>query len=310
MRMLLVLIAGLSPCTALASDAQDVAAASASPVLLAAGDIATCGSDADERTAALLDERPGTIVTLGDNAYSSGTLTEFERCYGPGWGRHKARTRPATGNHEYRTDGAAGHFAYFGAAAGDPDQGWYAFDVGAWRVYVLNSNCDEIGGCARGSPQARWLEAELAAHPRTCALAAWHHPRFSSGGKHGSSRATRDLYEIFHRHGGDVVLTAHDHDYERFAPQDASGDADPTGPRQFVVGTGGAKLRRMGKIRPNSEAYADHAHGILALTLHESSYDWEFVAAAGDAYADAGSARCAAASASAPAPAARTQPAR
>jgi hypothetical protein len=305
--MLLVSFSGLV-FAALASEARDVE--KAPEVLLAAGDIALCSSDADERTAALLDARPGTIVTLGDNAYSRGTLTEFERCYGPGWGRHKARTHPATGNHEYRTEGAAGYFAYYGAAAGDPAEGWYAFDLGAWRVYVLNSNCDEIGGCTRGSRQGRWLEAELAAHPRTCSLAVWHHPRFSSGSKHGSSSLTRDLYDLFHAHGGDVVLSGHDHDYERFAPQDASGRADPTAPRQFVVGTGGAALRPMGEIQPNSEARNDHAHGILALTLREAAYDWEFVPAAGDAFSDSGSARCVEGRAAAPAPAAPMQPAR
>jgi hypothetical protein len=294
---------------AITTQTLDVEVTAGSPVLLAAGDIASCDSAADEATAALLDRRFGSIVTLGDNAYRSGSLAEFRRCYGPSWGRQKARTRPALGNHEYRTHGAAGHFAYYGAAAGDPATGWYGFDLGRWRVVVLNSNCDEIGGCTRGSPQGRWLEAELAAHPRHCALAVWHHPRFSSGGKHGSSEATRDLYAIFHAHGGDVILSGHDHDYERFAPQDSSGDADPSGPRQFVVGTGGADLRRMGEIQPNSEAHADDAHGILALTLHEASYDWEFVPAAGRSYVDAGSASCTLQGVEAPAPATRTQPA-
>jgi hypothetical protein len=295
---------------AVATHALDVEVTARSPILLAAGDIARCDSTADEATAALLDRRFGSVVTLGDNAYRSGTLAEFQRCYGPSWGRHKARTRPATGNHEYRTDGAAGHFAYYGAAAGDPATGWYGFDLGRWHVVVLNSNCDEIGGCTRDSPQGRWLEADLAAHPRACSLAVWHHPRFSSGSKHGSSEATRDLYEIFHAHGGDLILTGHDHDYERFAPQDAAGNADPSGPRQFVVGTGGADLRRMGEIQPNSEAHADDAHGILALRLHEASYDWEFVAADGRSHADSGSASCVVVGSAGAAPAARAQPAR
>jgi hypothetical protein len=188
--------------------------------------------------------------------------------------------------------GAAGHFDYYGAAAGEPGKGWYAFDLGSWRVVVLNSNCSQIGGCTRTSPQGLWLEAELAANPRDCTLAVTHHPRFSSGSSHGSISAMRDLYDIFDSHDGDLFLSGHDHDYERFAPQDALGNADPRAPRQFVVGTGGASLRDMGDIQPNSVTSAGRVYGVLALTLHEGSYDWEFVPAAGYSYTDVGSASC------------------
>jgi hypothetical protein len=261
-------------------------------VLLAAGDIARCNSNGDELTAALLDERFGSVLTLGDNAYNDGTLAQFMTCYDPTWGRHKARTLAATGNHEYHVAGAAGHFEYFGEAAGPPGEGWYSYDLGPWHVVVLNSNCSEVGGCTSTSPQGLWLEADLAANPRACTLAAWHHPRFSSGSSHGSSTATRDLYEIFHRHGGDVVLTGHDHNYERFAPQDAFGVADPTGPVQFVVGTGGGDQRGLGDIEPNSVARAGNLYGLLELTLFEDSYDFRFLPAAGSTYTDSGSASC------------------
>jgi len=270
----------------------EVEVTAGSYTLLTAGDIASCTSEGDEATAALLDRRFGTVLTLGDNAYRSGSLVEFQRCYAPTWGRHKARTRPALGNHEYRTEGAGGHFAYFGAAAGEPGQGWYGFDLGSWRVVVLNSNCREAGGCKRSSPQARWLAAELAAHPRACTLAAWHHPRFSSGSKHGSIDKLSDLYAIFHEHGGDVVLSGHDHNYERFAQQDAAGRADPGAPRQFVVGTGGGSQRKMGGTVANSVASAGGIYGVLALTLRERSYDWEFLPAAGYTFRDAGRAEC------------------
>jgi hypothetical protein len=188
--------------------------------------------------------------------------------------------------------GATGYFDYFGEAAGDPSEGWYSYDLGAWHIVVLNSNCAEIGGCTRTSPQGLWLEADLAANPRTCTLAAWHHPRYSSGSSHGSSTATRDLYDIFHGHGGDVVLTGHDHHYERFAPQDAFGAADPTGPTQFVVGTGGGDLRGMASLEPNSVASAGNLYGLLELTLHDTSYDWQFLPTAGYTYTDSGSGSC------------------
>src|SRR4051794_7723420 len=153
------------------------------PVVIAAGDIANCGSGA-ARTAPLLDAFSyATVLALGDNAYPYGTIEDYERCYAPTWGRAKARTKPTPGNHEYETAGAAGYFNYFGGVAGNPAEGWYSFDLGEWHVVSLNSNCGFVaGGCAAGSPQERWLRADLALHPRTCTLAYWHHPLFSSGG--------------------------------------------------------------------------------------------------------------------------------
>src|SRR5262245_61040722 len=159
----------------------------ASVVLVGAGDIASCASSGDEATAALLQGIAGTVFTTGDNVYDNGTATEYATCYGPSWGQPaiKSRTRPVPGNHEYNTPGATGYYGYFGAAAGDPAKGYYAYDLGAWRVYVLNSNCAAIGGCGAGSAQEQWLRGELAADPRTCVVAMWHHPRFSSGSEHG-----------------------------------------------------------------------------------------------------------------------------
>lgn len=162
------------------------------PILVGAGDIVTCRGTDDEATAALLDAIGGTVFTAGDSVYSDGTSEEFANCYEPSWGRHKARTRPAVGNHEYHTPGAAGYFAYFGEAAGDPSKGYYSYDLGAWHIVVINSNCDEIGGCEPGSPQEQWLRADLAAHPTACTLAYWHHPLFSSG-QHGSDTAVRPI---------------------------------------------------------------------------------------------------------------------
>lgn len=294
------LSAGIHTITAWASDSGglsgsasvDVQVSADGRVLLAAGDIARCNAGGDELTADLLDETFGSVLTLGDNAYNDGTLEQFMTCYHPTWGRHKARTRAVAGNHEYHVADAAGHFAYYGEAAGPPGQGWYSYELGPWHVVVLNSNCAEIGGCTRTSPQGLWLEADLAANPRACTLAAWHHPRFSSGASHGSSPATSDLWDILHAHGADVVLSGHDHNYERFAPMDASGAADPTGPVQFVAGTGGADPRPMGTIEPNSVASSGYLHGLLALTLFDDSYAWRFLPAAGYSYTDEGSASC------------------
>ncbi|MFL5760314.1 MAG: metallophosphoesterase family protein, partial [Thermomicrobiales bacterium] len=205
-------------------------------VLLAAGDIASCSSSGDEATANLLDGLKGTVATLGDNVYENGSVTDFANCYDPTWGRAKARTKPAPGNHDYNTPGAAGYFAYFGTAAGSPTTGYYSYDLGTWHVIVLNSNIS----MANGSAQENWLTSDLNAHPADCTLAYWHHPRYSSGAEHGSDPMSQAMWQDLYDAGAEIVLSGHDHDYERFAPMDASGAADQAnGIREFVVGTGG-----------------------------------------------------------------------
>lgn len=260
--------------------------------VLAAGDIASCGHERDEQTAALLDGLDGLVLTLGDNAYPNGTAQEFASCYEPSWGRHKARTRPSAGNHDFNTSGATGYFGYFGAAAGPAPQGWYSFDYGGWHLVALNSNCAAIGGCGRSSPQGLWLEADLDANPSRCTLAYWHHPRFASSSNHGSSTLTRELWAILQEHGADVALVGHDHNYERFAPQDATGAADPLGIREFVVGTGGAGLYAMGTPEPNSEVRDDTSYGVISLDLAPDGYAWQFHPVTGDTFTDSGVASC------------------
>ena len=283
-----------SPSSASSASASPTAApiAPAPETLIAAGDIASCASNGDEATAALLDAIEGTVATLGDNAYPSGTTEQFAACYAPSWGRHRDRTRPSPGNHDYETPGAAGYFAYFGDAAGAPGESWYSYDLGAWHLISLDSNCELVGGCHVGSPQHVWLTADLAASDAECTLAYWHHPRFSSPGIHGSDTRLTDLWQALHEAGADVVLSGHDHHYERFAPQDATGTADPErGIREFVVGTGGESIRDANGSAPNSEVYADHTFGVLVLTLHQSEYSWQFIATDG-AVADDGEAAC------------------
>jgi hypothetical protein len=265
------------------------------PVLVGAGDIARCSSDADEATAKLLDGIPGTVFTVGDNVYWSGTAREFKKCYAPSWGRHKERTRPALGNHEYVTAGAAGYFGYFGAAAGDPSKGYYSYDLGEWHLIALNSNCgEEEVRCGPGSAQVQWLEEDLAANDdKRCTLAYFHHPLFSSGEKHGSTAAVEPLWEVLYEAGADVVLSAHEHNYERFALQDPSGKADPQrGIREFVVGTGGAEHYPILDPLPNSEVHNDETYGVLKLTLHPKSYQWRFLPAAGGEFIDSGDDQC------------------
>jgi hypothetical protein len=218
---------------------------------------------------------------------------EFANCYNPSWGRHKARTRPAPGNHEYYTAGASGYYNYFGAAAGDPSKGYYSYDLGAWHIVSLNSMCENVGGCGANSTMVSWLRQDLAAHPSSCTLAYWHHPVFSSGSDHGNDPKMIPSCDALYAAGADVVLSGHDHDYERFAPQTASGVADSArGIREFVVGTGGRSHYSFGTIRANSQVRNSDTFGVLKLTLHPTSYDWQFVPEAGKTFSDSGSASC------------------
>ena len=263
------------------------------PVLVGAGDISDCRNDNDEATAKLLDDIEGTVFTAGDNVYRSGTYAEYMDCYDPTWGRHKGRTKPAPGNHGYNTEGASGYFNYFGAAAGDPNKGYYSYDLGEWHIVVLNSMCEEVGGCEETSPQITWLKQELANNQTACTLAIWHHPLFSSGGEHGSDPKMQAAWDALYAANAELVVNGHDHDYERFAPQTPSAVADPTnGIREFVVGTGGGSLDGLGTKRANSEVFNDDTYGVLKLTLHSGSYDWEFVPEAGKSFSDSGTTGC------------------
>jgi 3',5'-cyclic AMP phosphodiesterase CpdA len=246
----------------------------------AAGDIARCvhpdpAWSGAAATAALvgagLAVDPGAaVLALGDLAYPRGTAAEFAGCYGPTWGKFKDRTLPTPGNHEYATAGGSGYFNYFGAAAGP---GYYSVQLGTWRLFSLDSNLRPAAHAA----QMTWLRAELAAHPARCTLAYWHHPLYSSGMKGNISRM-KDAWQALYDAGAELVLSGHDHVYERFAPQDAEGRRDDArGIRQFVVGTGGAFPTPLLWPRPNSEARDSNHFGVLKLVLGEDGYEWEFL---------------------------------
>jgi len=267
------------------------------------GDIARCAyadpkysgaaDTADTVAAGLAADRDAVVLTLGDHTYPHGTAQEFRDCYEPTWGRFKDRTWPTPGNHEYYTPQAAPYFAYFGARAGRAGRGWYSLQLGSWHVVSLDSNLAPLEHAA----QLDWLRADLAAHPARCTLAFWHHPLYSSGG-HGSVPKMRDAWEILQRAGAELVLSGHDHDYERFAPQDAHGRLDRArGMRQFVVGTGGAYPTPFLLTVANSELRDASRTGVLRLRLRRGGYDWAFVESAkvttlGTAPPDRGSEQC------------------
>lgn len=268
------------------SSAQSAGASAGDAVLVGAGDIGLCGSPGSAITAGLLDGISGTVFTAGDNTEDQGTEAEFTDCYDPSWGRHKSRTRPAPGNHDYDTPGASAYYRYFGSAAGDPARGYYSYDLGAWHVLALNSNCGEAGGCAAGSPQERWVRADLAASAAECVLAYWHHPRFFSPTigdgavpPPSSDRKMMAIWRALQAAGADVVVAGHRQVHERFAPMNDRGAAVPGGIRQFLVGTGGDKLDTFDQrhLAPNSLARIEGRYGVIKFTLRPDAYDWEFL---------------------------------
>jgi Calcineurin-like phosphoesterase len=262
-------------------------------VLVGAGDIADCRDlSGAEATAKLLEKIPGTVMAVGDLAYPDGTAANFV-CYDKTWGRVKNRTRPAVGNHEFHSADATFYFQYFGQAAGDPGKGYYSYDLGTWHIVVLNSECVAVGGCDAASAQGKWLREDLAAHPVACTLAYFHKPLFSSGGAHGNDVVMKPLWDALYAANADVIVNGHDHDYERFAPQNPDGVADASrGIREFVVGTGGKNLRPFTLAHANSEVRYLEAFGVLKLTLSPGRYQWEFIPQEGKSFQDSGAAAC------------------
>ena len=241
---------------------------------------------------------PHAVLALGDNQYDAGELENFMFAYQPSWGRFKAVTRPVPGNHEYQMPFARGYYDYFNGQgrqtgpAGDRGRGYYSFDMGAWHFIALNSNCREVGGCQAGSPQEVWLRVDLQTSDPRCTLAYFHHPLFASG-PNGNHPQMRPLWQALYDFGVDVVLSAHDHLYERYAPQTPQGVADPVrGIRQFVVGTGGHSLTHFVAVQPNSEVRSNQAFGVLKMELGGDGYTWEFRPVVGGRFSDSGSGTC------------------
>ncbi len=261
-------------------------------IMLAAGNIATCGTTNDEATATLLEGLPGTVFTLGDNAFPNGSAEAYRDCYEPSWGRHKARTYAALGNHEYNLGTAAASFDYFGSRAGPRDLGYYSLNLGNWHVIVLNVS--DAVGFAEGSAQDQWLQADLATKSKPCTIALWHSPRFFSSNTVGwtSNAFITKLWERLYAAGVDLVLNGQQHQYERFPPMTPTGIPDPArGIRQFNVGTGGESAEMPVAIAQHSEALST-AYGVLRLTLDAGTYAWEFIPVVPGQYSDSGTGSC------------------
>jgi hypothetical protein len=285
-----------------------IATAASEVVVAAAGDVACAPDDPNYHNGTgtstacrqlatsnlLVNGDFDAVLALGDLQYDSGSLSDFNASYDPSWGRVKSITYPVVGNHEYGQSNASGYFQYFGSRAGTAGQGWYSFDIGGWHIVAINSNCDRLsGGCGSGSTEETWLRNDLADHPTACTIAMWHHARYSSG-HDGDNTFMQTMWSDLYDAGVEIVLSGHSHDYERFAPQDDSGNLDnAAGVRQFVVGTGGAFFTGLGSsFDDNSQAHQNNTFGVLQLTLRADAYDWQFLPEAGKTYTDSGTTAC------------------
>ena len=286
---LAVLVAcGVAALTAVPGSGQTTTAVT----LVGAGDIASCSQNNDSATARLLGRIPGTVFTLGDNAYPDGTAAQFDNCYDPTWGRYKKRTKPSVGNHEYHTAGAKPYYDYFGARAGAPGRGYYSYDRRNWHIVVLNSNCDEVGGCGGRSAQGRWLRNDLADNPSECTLAYFHDPLYASGTS-SDAPEVRPFWKTLYKRGAEIVLAGHAHRYERYAKLTPGGVRSTNGIRQFIVGTGGEPGGDFdGPYHPDMQRFKRNTPGVLRLSLRADSYAWKFVPVAGETFTDSGTDPC------------------
>jgi len=260
--------------------------------MVGAGDISRCEDPDrdDEATAKLLDTIPGTVFTLGDNTYPSGTVQEFEDCYHPTWGRHLERTRPSVGNHEYETGGAAPYYNYFGAAAGNAGEGYYSYELGAWHIIVLNSEIN----MGDDSEQHAWLRDVLAQHDNRCMMAYWHKPRFNYGTTEGTNPDLEGIWETLYDAGVDVILNGHEHNYQRYPPMTPSGAQDAMhGIQQFTIGTGGGDTHPVGSpFIDGTVRSGEGAAGVMVFTLRPDAYEWQFVPIAGRTFTETGERAC------------------
>jgi hypothetical protein len=260
-------------------------------VIAAAGDISVhcqaAGCGARETSDLVLRIDPAAVLALGDLQYPEGALSDFRSYYDATWGRFKDRTRPAPGNHEYITEDAQGYFRYFGSAARPAGKSYYSFDLGEWHLISL----DSMAAHDPGSAQVTWLADDLAASSRRCVLAFWHHPRFSSGTVHGGNDSVGTFWDALYAARADVVLTGHEHNYERFEPLRPDGQVAADGVRSFVVGSGGASHYRLGSPEPGSAFRDDTDFGVLRMVLRHGAYDWRFLGTKGEVL-DSGTGRC------------------
>jgi hypothetical protein len=255
-------------------------------ILAAAGDIAEQCTASDSncehpKTAELVDQiKPAAVITMGDNQYDNAHLSDYKSYYDKTWGRFKSITHPAPGNHDtYDSPKFNGYDSYFGAAAKPNGQRYYSWDMGNWHFVALDSTAymthDDFAPDDSGADQLAWLKQDLAANTKGCVAAYYHHPRWSSG-DHGDNKDSIELWNTMVANKVDLVLNGHDHDYERFLPQDADGKADKNGPVEIVGGSGGADLYAL-STKHATTAKLLRTYGVLKLSMTDTTFQTQLV---------------------------------
>lgn len=260
-------------------------------ILLGAGDISICGQKGDDETALLLEVENGEIFTAGDNSNEDGFMYQYQKCFEPSWGRLMNRLHPVPGNHDYYGDDGKSYYEYFGERAGPPGKGYYSYDLGAWHIVALNSNCDYVS-CRPDSAQLKWLREDLEANKTQCTLAYWHDPMVGSA-LHDYYYGVLPFWEALYDYGAEIIVNGHNHIFEVFSPQNPELKPDlENGIAQFIVGTGGASHYSFTDIKPNSIIRDNTSFGIIKFKLFENQYEWEFIPVAEGDFTSTGSGLC------------------
>ncbi|WP_172385435.1 metallophosphoesterase [Streptomyces sp. MNP-20] len=264
-----------SPAGAAENDGIGRAAFSA----VAVGDIAEQCTKSDSKcahpkTAALVQQlNPSFVMTMGDNQYDDARLKDFQKYYATTWGAFKNKTKPVPGNHEtYDPAGALkGYKSYFGSVAYPDGKSYYSFDQGNWHFVALDSNSFD------DRAQIDWLKRDLAANGKKCVAAYFHHPLFSSG-EHGNNPVSKPVWKILQGAKTELVLGGHDHHYERFAPQNADGDADASnGIVEVIAGTGGANPYKIEEVQPHSQKRITNTYGVVKIDFADDGFSWKLI---------------------------------
>ena len=251
--------------------------ATPTPVTLAAvADIAICGQESDDQTAALIADWNAEIIIAGDANNEDGTLWQYQNCFEPSWGQYFDKIHTVAGNHDYYSDPINNYYTYFGDRAGEAGKGYYSFDLGDWHIVGLNSNCGYVP-CGASSEQVAWLKQDLAENQDRCTLAFWHVPRWNSGPAKHANWVQPFWYELY-KGGAEIVINGHDHHYERTGKIDAEGLPDKqNGLIEFIVGTGGAGHYYLEDAFAFSEKMIFGEFGVLKLTLEPERFQWQFI---------------------------------
>jgi hypothetical protein len=243
-------------------------------------------SDVPNVTNLIASWNPSLLLYLGD-VYNDGRYAEFTNYYEPTLGQFRGITNPTIGNHEYEDNDVSGYLDYW-----DTQRHYYSFDAGGWHIVTLDTS-DQYNQFSPGTAQYDWLANELTTNAADCTLVYYHHPLFTVG-EEGPQTELGAIWQLMAQHGVDLVLTGHQHNYERWTPLDGAGNPDPNGITQIIAGTGGHGLQQ--QIVSDSRMVkgffqSDGIFGAVRLELNTDGAGFQFVSTSGVVH-DSGTVDC------------------